>query len=863
MSLPTCPSCGQSVLEDDAVDCPFCGAAMDGSRGAKNVPRPQASPPKHRLAKPTAAPSAPVSQTGQAAVSKPAAAATPARPASGPKTKVDEDDPFGIGNAAATQQAIQATAKPDKSRLHKITCPMCEAIGFVPKSAIGKSVRCSNEACLVPIFKATESGEKVTERKPARLSDEAAAAKKAAATSQPAQRNPIIIYAIAGVVLLALAGGLVSWLKKAPNNSDLNKPIEIVRDEKWESEEDREARLAREAEDIARAAKAIPNPKAEVAAIARQMINLARQPNLRDKAWARRMTGDLFLETGESALAAQELKQLVTVDSTKAFYRIEPHVTQYWKHLAAGKQDLARKDLELALADQKGIPATGRAGTEAALSLASVLITEGRTDEARKFVASRRLDTSITSNRDMLASVAWFWIADHSRESVIPVPSVTDVTAWSDPLHTAVSCDLAMHQRWTEAFAWSISDESPAVVSESLSELAAIAGSVKAPADVFGQIVKAAESAKNPVVTVRVHAAIAAALKDKASLESAMSAMAQLSAPLALKLPTTQQIAEQYGVEHPVELLRATAIAEVVRAAVICGDADKATELMSRLRAELNAAAPPTREIRNLTLEVTHRESAARQRIAMDLNTSNSELVDRTFKEYRRHLNNEGNQPGLYVIAEDRRLRAVQLLSRIIRAGGATVVQAALNDQTNGWADEIMLDDLTGLMAAATRRSNQTLPEIMQQNAALKMDGINAGHAALIAKIAPVLAGAWANRNEKLADGLKAIENDCGPLLPGLRQAYINELVASVARSTKEPDYLLEAIGALRNGVWREEAYLIAGRNFAKRKMEADVEAWVADHRMPALEQITLMYGMAQVISDRAVEAPPADPKKG
>ncbi len=835
---------------------------MDGSRGAKNVPRPQASPPKHRLAKPTAAPAAPASQTGQP-VPKPAASASSARPAAGSKTKVDEDDPFGIGNAAATQQAIQATAKPDKSRLHKVTCPMCEAVGFVPKSAIGKSVRCANEACMVPIFKATESGEKVTERKPARLFDEATAAKKVAATSQPAQRNPIIIYAIAGVVLLALAGGLVTWLKKAPNNSNMDKPIDIVRDEEWDTEEELEARLAREAEAVARAAAAIPNPKAEVAAIAKQMISLARQPNLRDKAWARRMTGDLFLEAGESALAAQELKQLLTVDSTKAFYRIEPHVTQYWKHLVAGKQDLARKELDLALADQKGIPPTGRAGTESALSLASVLIAEGKIDEARKLVDSRRLDTSITSNRDMLASVAWFWIADHSRESVIPVPSATDVTAWSDPLHTAVSCDLAIHQRWTEAFAWSITDGNPAVVSESLSELATIAGFTKAPADIFGQIAKAAESAKNPVITVRVHAAIAAALKDKASLELAMSAMAQLSVPQALKLPTTQQIAEKYGTEHPAELLRATAIAEVIRAAVICGEADKATELMARLRAELNAAAPPTRAIRELTLEVTHRESAARQRIAKDLNTSNTDLIDRTFKEYRRHLNNEGNQPGLYVIAEDRRLRAVQLLSRIIRAGGATVVQAALNDQTNGWADEIMLDDLTGLLAASTLQSNQTLPEVMQQDAALKMEGIDAGHAALISKIAPVLAGAWANRNKKLAEGLQAIENNCGPLLPGLRQAYINELVASVARSTKDPGDLLEAIGTLRNGVWREEAYLIAGRNFAKRKMEANVEAWVAGHRMPALEQITLMYGMAQVISDRVVEAPPADPKKG
>ena len=226
-------------------------------------------------------------------------------------------------------------------------------------------------------------------------------------------------------------------------------------------------------------------------------------------------------------------------------------------------------------------------------------------------------------------------------------------------------------------------------------------------------------------------------------------------------------------------------MAEVVRAALICGDTEKAGSLITRLRAELDAAAPPTREVRVLTLEVSSNESAARQRIASDLKTTNSSLIDKTFKEYRRHLISDGNQSGLFVIAEDRRLRAIQLLSRIIRAGGAAVVQAALNDQASGWADEIMLDDLTGLLAVATLQSKQTLPEVMQPDPALKMERIEAGHAALVAKIAPVLASAWANRDKQLAKALKALESGCGHELPGLRQACVNELVASMARATK------------------------------------------------------------------------------
>lgn len=729
---------------------------------------------------------------------------------------------------------------------------MCEKTGFVPKSAIGKNVRCVNEKCMMPVFKATESGEKTAERKPARLSDEAKSTRKAAESSQPRKRNPILIYAISGGVLLALAVGVIVVLNRKPDDSSLRAPVNIPRDPNQETLEEEEARLAAEAAEAAKAAADVPNPLAEVKAIAKQMIVLARQPNLRDKAWARRMTADLYLQTDEATLAAQELKQLFAVDRSKSFYRIEPHVTQYWQRMAAGNKDAARKSLDLALAERDGIPKTGRAGTEAALSLASALVADGKVSEAQALVASRQVDSSITANRDTLVSVAWFWIADHSRENVLPVPSATDIMFWAEPLHTAIACDLALHQRWAEAISWSLVSENPNVVSASLTEIATIAGAAKSSPAVFAQIT-ASIAAEKPVVAVRVFSAVAAATQDKVALEAAVSAMEKLSAPIPVKMPNTAQIAEKYSSEREDELLRAVAVADVIRAAILCGEIEKAQALMGRLRTELDAAAPPTRGIRELTLEVSNSESAAHQRIASDLKTTSSSLIDKTFKEYRRHLISEGNQSGLYVIAEDRRLRAIQLLARIIRVDGASIVQEALNDLSTGWADEIMLDELTGLMVVATLQSNQNVPEIIQPNAELRMNRIEAGHAALVARIAPILAMAWATRDKQLGEGLKALENGCGNELPGLRQAYVNELVASMARTAKDPDYVLSAIADLPNGVWREEAYLIAGRNLVNRNLETSVRKWIDSHRMPALEQISLMYGMAQVLADRAI----------
>ncbi|MEZ6033818.1 MAG: proline-rich domain-containing protein [Planctomycetaceae bacterium] len=840
---------------------------MDGSRGAKNTPKPQAGPQKNRPgAKPVVPPPAKSSTSGPPSTptGKPpgSTSASPARPASGSRTTVDEDDPFGIGNSSAAASAIQATEKPDKSRLHKVVCPMCEQVGFVPKSAIGKNIRCANEKCMVPVFKATESGGKTAERKPARLSAEAASVTKAAEAALPKKRNPIVVYAVAGGVLLVLVSGLLTVLNRKQDDPSLREKIVIPSDPNVESPEEEEARLAAEAAAAAKAAESLPDPKADVAAMAKQMIVLARQPNIRDKAWSRRMTADLYLQSDEPTLAAQELNQLLAVDRSKSFYRIEPHVTQYWQRMASADKDAARRSLELALAERDGIPKSGRAGAEAALSLAAVLVAEGKVAEARALVDSRRVDTSITANRDMLTSVAWFWIADHSRENVIPVPSATDIMVWTDPLHTVVACDLALHQRWTEAISWSLAGQSAAVVSASLTEVATIAGAASAPPIVFQQLIEAIPPGK-PEIDVRVRAAVAAATHRPSGLDEAIAAVDKLSAPMPLKIPTTQQIAEKYSSEREEELHRAVAVAEVVRAAIICGSPEKARSLMVRLRAELDAAAPPTRAVRVLALEVSGKdESAARQRIANDLKTTNSSVIDRTFTEYRRHLINNGNPSGLYVITEDRRLRAVQLLSRIIRAGGAAMVQEALQDPSSGWSDEVMLDDLSGLLAVAALQSNQTPPVPIPSDPSWKMDTIAAGHASLVAKIAPVLMAAWMTRASQPAAGLKALESDCGNELPGLRQAYVNELVASLARTTDDVGVVLKAIGTLRNGVWREEAFLIAGRQFASRNFEENVKKWIVGNRMPALEQISLTYGMAQVMIDRISAAAVAAPEK-
>ena len=155
MDLPTCPACGQSVLDDDAEECPFCGASMSGKPSKKKTsPAAAAAPVVKAKQPPKAAP--PKSES-----TKPDSPRKSSKPDS-PKddaaaTKIsqdsDDDDPFDI-DTTASQRAIPLSPKPSKGRLHRVFCPMCETPGFTTKKAAGKEVKCSNPDCLVPLFTA-------------------------------------------------------------------------------------------------------------------------------------------------------------------------------------------------------------------------------------------------------------------------------------------------------------------------------------------------------------------------------------------------------------------------------------------------------------------------------------------------------------------------------------------------------------------------------------------------------------------------------------------------------------------------------------------------------------------------------------
>ncbi|MDB5389508.1 MAG: hypothetical protein JWM11_5154, partial [Planctomycetaceae bacterium] len=118
--LPTCPACKQSVLDDDAVECPFCGANMKTGKGAKAKPAAGSAPAKTVPRAEPAAASKPAASTSKPSSPKP----SKARSAS--TFDDDENDPFAVSEddpftaAAKEEAANKANAIPVSPRKGKL-----------------------------------------------------------------------------------------------------------------------------------------------------------------------------------------------------------------------------------------------------------------------------------------------------------------------------------------------------------------------------------------------------------------------------------------------------------------------------------------------------------------------------------------------------------------------------------------------------------------------------------------------------------------------------------------------------------------------------------------------------------------------
>lgn len=441
MDLPTCPACGQSVLDDDAQDCPFCGSSMKGGAPSKGaIQRMPVKPPPAKQAAPP--PPVPAGERPLPAINK------PPKPA---PAKTEEEDPFAVDQSAAGK-AIAVSASPGKGRSLEVVCPMCETHGFISLKAAGQLVKCCNPECLVPTFTAP-----AVEKKPAAVAPPPA----------PKSSTGMVLWGSIAAVLVVGAG--VYWFVGGFGGGEKNPTLGIdpgqgyqFKNTGGEPEPDPVPKAAaakdkkdkKDTEETPDKAVAVQATTAKSAAEMTKaafeaLVDASRKASPNRKAFCRRLAAIEFAQAGDIPAALEQIEQLKKVAGRSQHEAVLPLVAVAWQQLAQ-PAELA-KTLAQAEAAAKQLPPRGRHSLDATVALCSVLAAANRVEDAQRLLAAHHASPN-PANDTLTAAIA-IVRADGSFNLDAPLLGRT-LDEWQAPLEVAVTLTLAGRGRWNEGLAW-------------------------------------------------------------------------------------------------------------------------------------------------------------------------------------------------------------------------------------------------------------------------------------------------------------------------------------------------------------------------------------------------------------------------
>lgn len=406
MDLPSCPSCGQSVLDENPETCPFCGAAMSAKGGNSSTAEKKAEKPK-------------------------------------PKKKLTskDEDPFAI-ETSSQKGAVRVALRKAPGRTHEVSCPMCETTGYVPEAAAGKSVKCANPSCMVPVFEAPQL-EKVEEPK-------------------PESSGSSLFMIVFAVIFVGAAAGAVWFfvLREPPEdpnalenlaNQQNTRPVEKIEynpvfedDKKKENEDDQKPFDA-----LAYRQELLGNT---IPTIARQ-----REWNsqVNRQADCRQLLAESFARIGQLDSAKEQLEKIDQYRK-EAFFnkRLMPLVEIAWREKDATK----RKEL-IAEAEKAAVesPTAGRIRFDELSGLAALLVTEGRQADAIKWLETAVKGANISDpqqfNRLRQSSSQLRVLRDLPG---YPIQPLIDHPAyrWAEPEWVTVTMLLLAHDQDEKAMGW-------------------------------------------------------------------------------------------------------------------------------------------------------------------------------------------------------------------------------------------------------------------------------------------------------------------------------------------------------------------------------------------------------------------------
>lgn len=797
---------------------------MDGSGGGR--PKAKKTPP----------------QTSGSGRDKPAAKDSPPAEKS-TEAAGDSDDPFAIGQAPGAAKAIPCAPKPRKGRLTKVVCPMCETPGFIPKAALGRQVKCANKECLVPVFTAQTEDQKSNPRVPTRIAEKEEEQRKPAGPSE-SSRNPLLLYGIAGGILLLLTVGLVWWLnQEGPTELgavDIPMPSGTVEDDEPETQTDNRQEAA-------------ADPRAQALAVVDAMIRTARSNENDQKPLTRRQTGDAYLRLGLPDKAAGEFQQMKVVAERQnvAFYPIVPYVHQYWQAVVDGRSDNAAGYLSKATALKESIPAVAGVAVESAISLAAALAHAGQTDEARALLDRQRLDRTIDAQQDSVRASAWWSLAEERWLQKMTSPPLYSVFTWYDPLSAAVAGHLAVHEQWSAATKWASAMESPRAATDAFAAVATTMLERNADAAARQQLLSAAE-ANSPHTGFLTAAILSRDPQDAAAWQKTQTALNGLKPPAPAAFGSIVQTIEADRPDLTQSFLTARPLAAAAAAAAAKNQPEVAAQALNSMVQVLSSTVPPSPDVREKALEIDRDSGGVKDRIADELSVSGNRITTR-FIAYRKSIDRYARA------AEDRRIYLLQLLSHVIQSGGVEAVRTALTRQDSLLAREVFVDPLSGQLYIAALDSGLQLPEALQipSELVVPLGRLRSNDQPLEHRVIPPTAAALQQyQKSPTTRALNALDQVAA--YPGLRSVIVARETERLASAAEQPGTLLRALLDLRNQIWRQQniqvaATVLANRDKLKSMRQAVEQLPLSpSQRVAALHQIVRGYTTAAAAAANA-----------
>jgi len=633
MDLPTCPACGQSVLDDDATECPFCGSSMSASPSGKasatkkNPPTKPAAKSDAKSAaasatksstKPAAKPTS-TSETAPVAKSETAAATPPRRPGLFDEKEVDPEEIIAT-DQEALKRAFPVRAQPAKGCSYKVVCPMCEAPGYIPIKGAGHDVKCHNPHCLVPIFTAP------------------AIEKKEVAPEPESSGLATWMYGVIAAVVIGLGiGGYFLFFKRSPTNP-AGPPIVITPPNNGADPIDKGEEVP-----VPDAGGVKAPPVVNLPRLAMDLASAARRVPRTRKPFARRWSAEAAARMGKVSEAKGQLRKLEEVGRTVFFLKVPPLSEIGWRQRQQKEGDAeVAKTLDEALQAAGKLRPQGRFRYEAAMPLASLLVAANRDQEALNII--RQHHTSSMTGRVAADVFVAMQATDYDFDRAT---EVAPIGGWHAPQFSAIPAALIARGEPDAALRWVQLAESPEKLAEATMVWAEFLVQTSTNAELPDRLgaIDAAIKNLSPAGRALVRSRTAASLLKREQTETAdvwataaRAELAGIPVPPPMELQNKKAVINFRAPELGEIRTAARATAELARLEIALGNTEEGIATVDRGLQFCRAMAPAPAVVQGWLNDINQSGMAAIEaRIKAELSLPNNDIARLQAADYVRN----------------------------------------------------------------------------------------------------------------------------------------------------------------------------------------------------------------------------------